>query len=65
MILLATLATFLILLLLSLPIVFCLGAAGVVGMMAGGLPLQQLSSTIVSASQSWAIAPRISVALIL
>jgi C4-dicarboxylate transporter DctM subunit len=55
MILLATLATFLILLILSLPIVFCLGASAVVGMMASGLPLQQLSSTIVSASQSWVL----------
>jgi C4-dicarboxylate transporter, DctM subunit len=54
-ILLATLVTFLILLILSLPIVFCLGAAGVVGLLAAGLPLQQLGSTIISASQSWVL----------
>ena len=55
MILLATLVTFLVLLILSLPIVFCLGAAGVVGLLAAGLPLSQLGSTIVSASQSWVL----------
>lgn len=55
MILLGTLATFLVLLVLSLPIVFCLGAAGVVGLLASGLPLQQLGSTVISASQSWVL----------
>ena len=34
---------------------FCLGAAGVIGLMTAGLPLQQLGSTIVSASQSWVL----------
>ena len=55
MVLLAVLLTFLVLLILSLPIVFCLGASAVVGLMAAGLPLQQLGSTIVSASQSWVL----------
>ena len=55
MVLLATLITFLVLLILSLPIVFCLGAAGVIGLLTAGLPLQQLGSTIVSASQSWVL----------
>ena len=55
MVLLATLITFLVLLVLSLPIVFCLGAAGVVGLLTSGLPMQQIGSTIVSASQSWVL----------
>ncbi len=55
MILLGTLGTFLVLLVLSLPIVFCLGAAAVVGLVASGLPLQQLGSTLVTASQSWVL----------
>ncbi|HVZ08292.1 TRAP transporter large permease [Rhodopila sp.] len=55
MVLLATLITFLVLLVLSLPIVFCLGAAAVVGLAADGLPLQQVGSTIVAASQSWVL----------
>ncbi len=55
MVLLATLITFLVLLILSLPNVFYLGAAVVVGLMAARLPLPQQGSTIVSASQSWVL----------
>jgi C4-dicarboxylate transporter DctM subunit len=55
MILLLTLVVFLVLLVLSLPIVFCLGAAAVAGLLAAGLPLQQLGSTLISASQSWVL----------
>ena len=42
-------------LLLSMPIVFALGAAGVVGLWVGGYPMQQLGSTMVAASQSWVL----------
>ncbi len=42
-------------LLLSLPIVFSLGAAAVTGLLVGGYPLQQLGSTLVGASQSWVL----------
>ncbi|HVY15104.1 MAG TPA: TRAP transporter large permease [Rhodopila sp.] len=55
MILLLTLVTFVILLVLSLPIVFALGASAVVGLLASGLPLQQLGSTLVTASQNWVL----------
>ena len=55
MILLATLAVFVLLLLLSMPIVFALGVAGVVGLLLGGFPLQQLGSTMIAASQSWVL----------
>jgi C4-dicarboxylate transporter DctM subunit len=46
---------FVIALLISLPIVFSLGASAVVGLVLGGYPLQQLGSTIISASQSWVL----------
>jgi C4-dicarboxylate transporter DctM subunit len=42
-------------LLISLPIVFSLGAAAVTGLVVGGYPLQQLGSTLVGASQSWVL----------
>lgn len=42
-------------LLISMPIVFSLGAAAVTGLVAGGYPLQQLGSTLVGASQSWVL----------
>ena len=42
-------------LLLSLPIVFSLGAAAVTGLIVGGYPLQQLGSTLIGASQSWVL----------
>jgi C4-dicarboxylate transporter, DctM subunit len=55
MVLFATLTTFVVLLVLSLPIVFSLGAAGVVGLLVAGLPLQQIASTLITASQSWVL----------
>lgn len=55
MILAATVLVFVILLLLSVPIVYCLGAAGVVGLLLGGYPLQQLGSSMIAASQSWVL----------
>src|SRR3954452_4926810 len=55
MVLISTLVVFLVLLILSLPIVFCLGAAGIVGLLVAGLPLQQIGSTVVAASQSWVL----------
>ena len=42
-------------LLLSLPIVFSLGAAAITGLIVGGYPLQQLGSTLIGASQSWVL----------
>jgi C4-dicarboxylate transporter DctM subunit len=44
-ILLVTLVTFLVM----------LGVAGVVGLVAAGLPLQQIGSTVIAASQSWVL----------
>src|SRR5476649_1830205 len=54
--LLATVAiVFTALILLSMPIVFALGLAGVAGLWVGGYPMQQLSSALVSGSQSWVL----------
>src|SRR6202165_6212184 len=54
--LLATLALiFAVLILLSMPIVFALGVAGIAGLWIGGYPMQQLSSALVSGSQSWVV----------
>src|ERR1700687_4489297 len=54
--LLATVAiVFVALLLLSMPIVFALGVAGIAGLWIGGYPMQQLSSALVSGSQSWVL----------
>src|SRR5258706_10493447 len=54
--LLATVAiVFAALVLLSMPIVFALGVAGVAGLVIGGYPLQQFSSALVSGSQSWVL----------
>src|SRR5260370_19705185 len=54
--LLATVATvFVALILLSMPIVFALGVAGIAGLWIGGYPMQQLSSALVSGSQSWVL----------
>ena len=55
MILAATVLVFVTLLLLSVPIVFCLGAAAVIGLLLGGYPLQQLGSSMTAASQSWVL----------
>src|SRR5881628_563574 len=54
--LLATVAVvFAALVLLSMPIVFALGVAGIAGLWIGGYPMQQLSSAMVSGSQSWVL----------
>src|ERR1700716_1003489 len=54
--LLATVAiVFAALILLSMPIVFALGVAGIAGLWIGGYPMQQLSSALVSGSQSWVL----------
>ena len=55
MVLSASLIVFVVLLLLSLPVVFCLGAAAVTGLLVGGYPLQQLGSTMIASSQSWVL----------
>jgi len=54
-ILAATVLVFVVLLVLSLPIVFCLGIAGVTGLWLGGYPMQQLGSSLIAASQSWVL----------
>jgi hypothetical protein len=43
------------LIILSMPIVFALAVAGIAGLWFGGYPLQQLSSALVSGSQSWVL----------
>src|SRR5258707_6545218 len=54
--LLATVAIgFVVLVLLSMPIVFALAVAGIAGLWVGGYPMQQLSSALVSGSQSWVL----------
>lgn len=40
---------------LSLPIVFALGAAAIVGLVVGGYSLEMLASSLVGASQSWVL----------
>src|SRR5207245_10644408 len=46
---------FVVLILLSMPIVFALGVAGIAGLWIGGYPMQQLSSALVSGSQRWVL----------
>jgi tripartite ATP-independent transporter DctM subunit len=55
MMLLTVFAIFVALILLSMPIVFSLGIAGVAGLWIGGYPMQQLPSALVSGSQSWVL----------
>ena len=55
MLLLTVAVIFVALALLSMPIVFALGVAGITGLWLGGYPLQQLSSALVSSSQSWVL----------
>src|ERR1044072_712735 len=55
MLLLTVAVIFVALILLSMPIVFALGVAGVAGLWLGGYPMQQLSSALVSGSQSWVL----------
>ncbi len=46
---------FITLVALSLPIVFALGAAAVLGLLLGGYSLEMLASSLVGASQSWVL----------
>src|SRR5919206_499367 len=55
MLLAATGLVFVGLIALSMPIVFALGIAGIVGLLLGGFPLQMLSSSLVSGSQNWVL----------
>ena len=55
MLLAACIAVFVGLLMLSMPIVFALGTAGVVGLALGGFPLQMLPSSLVAGSQNWVL----------
>ena len=55
MLLAAVAAIFVVLILLSMPIVFALALAGIAGLWIGGYPMQQLSSALVSGSQSWVL----------
>ena len=55
MLLLTVALIFVSLILLSMPIVFALAVAGIAGLWFGGYPLQQLSSALVSGSQSWVL----------
>src|ERR1700687_4562656 len=53
MLLAATAIVFVAFVALSMPIVFALGIAGIVGLVLGGFPLQMLPSSLVGASQNW------------
>jgi tripartite ATP-independent transporter DctM subunit len=55
MLLAAVAVIFIVLILLSMPIVFALAVAGIAGLWIGGYPMQQLSSALVSGSQSWVL----------
>src|SRR5258707_11444101 len=55
MLLAVTAVVFVVLVLLSMPIVFALGIAGVVGLLVGGYPLQMLPSSLVGGSQNWVL----------
>jgi len=55
MLLAVTAVVFVGLLLCSLPIVFSLGVAAVVGLLLGGYSLSMLSSSLVGASQNWVL----------
>src|SRR5260370_27194023 len=55
MLLAATAIVFIAFVVLSMPIVFALGIAGVVGLALGGFPLQMLPSSLVAGSQNWVL----------
>jgi len=55
MLLTVTAIVFVGLIALSLPIVFALGAAAVVGLMIGGYPLEMVASSMVAGSQNWVL----------
>ena len=46
---------FLGLLLLSMPIIFALGAAAAIGLIVGGYPLQVMASSVIGSTQSWVL----------
>src|SRR5437016_5454478 len=46
---------FVVLIVLSMPIVFALGIAGIAGLMIGGYPLEMLPSSLVAGSQNWVL----------
>src|SRR5271156_4631057 len=48
-------AVFVVLILLSMPIVFALAVAGIAGLWIGGYPMQMLPSSLVSGSQNWVL----------
>src|SRR6266446_7427446 len=55
MLLAATAIVFVGLIALSLPIVFALGAAAVVGLTIGGYPLEMVASSMIAGSQNWVL----------
>lgn len=55
MLLLTVTAIFVVMILLSMPIVFSLAVAGIAGLWLGGYPMQQFPSALVSGSQSWVL----------
>ncbi|HXZ02600.1 MAG TPA: TRAP transporter large permease [Stellaceae bacterium] len=55
MLLALTAIVFIVLVALSMPIVFALGIAGVVGLALGGFPLQMLPSSLIGGSQNWVL----------
>ena len=55
MLLAATAIVFVGLIAFSLPIVFALGAAAVVGLMIGGYPLEMVASSLIAGSQNWVL----------
>src|SRR6202043_3439760 len=55
MLLAATAIVFVAFVALSMPIVFALGIAGIVGLALGGFPLQMLPSSLVGGSQNWVL----------
>ena len=55
MLLAATAVVFVGFVALSMPIVFALGIAGIVGLVLGGFPLQMLPSSLVAGSQNWVL----------
>jgi tripartite ATP-independent transporter DctM subunit len=55
MLLALTAVIFAVLVLLSMPIVFALGLAGIAGLAFGGFPLQMLPSSLVAGSQNWVL----------
>src|SRR5438132_12071345 len=46
---------FVVLIVLSMPIVFALGIAGIAGLVFGGFPLEMLPSSLVAGSQNWVL----------